>query len=67
MASRVWTVGVLLRFFLTPLLPWISSSSVPASPLTSPPKLTAVSCEDRLVLVEVVVLVLVEVCLGNII
>ena len=39
------------------------SNSLP-SPLL--PTLTAVSCEDCLVLVEVVVFVLVEVCLGNI-
>ena len=63
MAPRVGPVCVLLRFFLTSLFSWISASSVTAShPL---PTLTAVSCEDGLVLVEVVVFVLVEVCLGS--
>ena len=68
MSPRVRPVCVLLSFFLTPLFPWISwASSVTASPpLTSQATLTAVSCEDCLVLVEVVVFVLVEVCLGNI-
>ena len=61
MTSRVWPVCVQLRLLLAPLFTF--RPTLDTLPTTNQP--TAVSGEDLLLLVEVVVLVLVEVILRH--